>query len=77
MLHRKLALALLHRHDFQDGAPWDEALSANLIALHYGLDEDELRILIRPSGTEPKVKTYFEYRSAQETLSCSGGADFC
>ena len=59
------ALALLHRHDFQDGAPWDEALSANLIALHYGLDEDELRILIRPSGTEPKVKTYFEYRSAQ------------
>ena len=58
-------LALVDRYDFNEGAPWEPSLSANLIALNYGNDGDGLRVLIRPSGTEPKVKTYFEYRSAQ------------
>ena len=57
-------LSLVSRYDFNEGAPWEPSLSANLIALNYGTDAEGLRVLIRPSGTEPKVKTYFEYRSA-------------
>lgn len=58
-------LSLRSRHDFNEGAPWAKELRANLIALNYGSAEEGLRVLVRPSGTEPKVKTYFEYRSAQ------------
>ena len=58
-------LSLRSRHDFNDGAPWAKELRANLIALNYGIAEEGLRVLVRPSGTEPKVKTYFEYRSAR------------
>ena len=70
-------LTLVDRYDFNEGAPWEPSLSANLIALKYGTDAESLRVLIRPSGTEPKVKTYFEYRSAhsveyaQEALKSS------
>jgi len=58
-------LSLSSRHDFNEGAPWAQELRANLIALNYGTPEEGLRVLVRPSGTEPKVKTYFEYRSAR------------
>jgi phosphomannomutase len=51
--------------DFSKGAPWDPKLSANLVALAYGDAREGLRVLVRPSGTEPKVKTYFEYHSAE------------
>jgi phosphomannomutase len=51
--------------DFAKGAPWDLKLSANLVALSYGDEREGLRVLVRPSGTEPKVKTYFEYHSAE------------
>ena len=63
---RSLAgLDLVERVDFLEGAPWDETLCANLLALSYGDQVQGVRVLVRPSGTEPKVKTYFEYRSAE------------
>ena len=43
--------------DFLDREP-----AANLLDLRYG---DDLRVLVRPSGTEPKVKVYFEWRGAE------------
>ena len=57
-------LALADRHDFREGAPWDVTQRTNLLALTYGDASEGLRILVRPSGTEPKVKTYFEYHTA-------------
>ena len=65
-------LTLVERYDFNEGAPWEPSLSANLIALTYGTDAQGLRVLIRPSGTEPKVKTYFEYRSAHSVEHAQG-----
>jgi phosphomannomutase len=35
---------------------------ANLVTLRYADGDQALRVLVRPSGTEPKVKTYFEWR---------------
>ena len=40
--------------DFLERSP-----ASNLLDLRYG---DSLRVLVRPSGTEPKVKIYFEWR---------------
>ena len=65
-------LSLVSRYDFNEGAPWEPNLSANLIALNYGTDTEGLRVLIRPSGTEPKVKTYFEYRSVHSVEQAQG-----
>ena len=58
-------LRLVKRADFESGAPWDASLCANMVALNYRSGDDGLRVLVRPSGTEPKVKTYFEYRSSE------------
>ena len=63
---RSLAgLDLVERVDFLEGSPWDKTLCANLLALSYGDQVQGVRVLVRPLGTEPKVKTYFEYRSAE------------
>tara|TARA_Y100001934_G_C12264973_1_gene731928 strand:- start:350 stop:1366 length:1017 start_codon:yes stop_codon:yes gene_type:complete len=62
-------LPLVQRDDHLAGQRWRgehvtalAGSSANLICLRYHLGNEALRVLVRPSGTEPKVKTYFEWR---------------
>jgi len=60
---------LQQRDDHQTGKRWRAGQevrltgpSANLLCLRYSDGNEALRVLVRPSGTEPKVKTYFEWR---------------
>ena len=66
-------LRLKARHDYQKGSPWDSSLTADMVALNYSSDEGSLRVLVRPSGTEPKVKTYFEYRCVNSVEEADQG----
>ena len=66
-------LRLVKHHDYQQGTPWDASLTADMVALNYSSDEAALRVLVRPSGTEPKVKTYFEYRCENTVQAADQG----